>query len=260
MASVLRKNSIAAGIISGIILSAVTAVIIGFSGQTTGAAAYIACDGASRPILRYGDRGSCVSKAQQLLAANDVLSATPNGVFGPATKEATLTLQTQRGLAADGIIGPNTWQALDGSSTVQTSQPTQPVAGVVPDVCRTSDKTICVVKGSRSQAVLYAIEDGSVIRQMDARTGDGRGSSYATGEGTFTVYWKHIDHVSSIYDAAMPYSLFFNGGEAIHFSDDFVSTGYDNSSHGCVNLRDRAAAAWLYRWSPKGTRVIVVRG
>ena len=57
----------------------------------------------------------------------------------------------------------------------------------------------------------------------------------------------------------MPYSMFFSGGQAVHYSPYFHRDGYYGASHGCVNLHDRSAAAKLYRVVPLGTRVYVYR-
>ena len=67
------------------------------------------------------------------------------------------------------------------------------------------------------------------------------GSSYTpTREGLFHVGWKSRDHVSKLYDSAMPFAMFFSGGQAVHYSSDFAAQGYSGASHGCVNVRDRA--------------------
>ena len=65
------------------------------------------------------------------------------------------------------------------------------------------------------------------------------GASYTpTREGLFHVYLKDADHVSHLYGSAMPYSMFFSGGQAVHYSSDFAARGYAGASHGCVNVRD----------------------
>lgn len=59
---------------------------------------------------------------------------------------------------------------------------------------------------------------------------------YRTTAGFFSVYWKDIDHKSSIFDSApMPYAIFFNGGEAFHEGSLSVR------SHGCIHLSDAVA-------------------
>ncbi|MQY12750.1 hypothetical protein SRB5_28890 [Streptomyces sp. RB5] len=58
---------------------------------------------------------------------------------------------------------------------------------------------------------------------------------FETRTGWQEIYWRHKDHFSTIYDnAPMPYSQFFNGGQALHgtYHDLFTS-----GSGGCVNLR-----------------------
>ena len=95
---------------------------------------------------------------------------------------------------------------------------------------------------------------GEVLRTLDARFG---AAGTPTREGVFEVYRMSRDHVSSLYDTAMPYAMFFSGGQAVHYSPDFAATGYAGASHGCVNLRDKAVAAKLFATVPMGTRVVV---
>ena len=56
-----------------------------------------------------------------------------------------------------------------------------------------------------------------------------------TRTGWHRVYWRDLDHYSSLYNnAPMPYAQFFDGGQAFHGTyGDLFSGG----SHGCVNLR-----------------------
>ena len=63
---------------------------------------------------------------------------------------------------------------------------------------------------------------------------------------------KRRDHVSSIYDAEMPWSVFFNGGVAFHEGSLAVT------SHGCVHLSPAAAETYFSTLSV-GDVVQVVR-
>jgi len=230
------------------------AVLIGvlsMTGATATAAVYNNC--INHPTLYQGDSGSCVSLAQHNLAAKGYLTATATGYYGPATKAAVIKLQRDKGLNQTGFIGPKTWAALTTAATT---------ASKVPSKCLTTRKTICVVKGSDSQATLYAIQNKKVVKSFPARTGDARGKAYATGVGSYSVGRKYVHYYSkSFNNAPMPYSLFFNGGQAIHYSDDFAKHGYGGlgSSAGCVNLNSMTDAKWLYDWSPIYTSVIVTK-
>lgn len=64
-------------------------------------------DDKSRPTLRRGDRGGFVGQLQ------GKLGLPTDGVFGPATEVKAREFQRDRGLVADGIVGPKSWAALD---------------------------------------------------------------------------------------------------------------------------------------------------
>jgi N-acetylmuramoyl-L-alanine amidase len=64
----------------------------------------------SRPTIRNGSRGDAVREAQQLLNRHGA-ALTTDGIFGNLTDAAVRRFQTERGLAADGIVGPITWAA-----------------------------------------------------------------------------------------------------------------------------------------------------
>lgn len=65
----------------------------------------------SWPTLKSGSSGVDVVAAQYLLTANGH-STTADGSFGPATDSSVRAFQSAKGLAVDGVIGPNTWSAL----------------------------------------------------------------------------------------------------------------------------------------------------
>jgi hypothetical protein len=60
-------------------------------------------------LLRQGSRGEAV-KALQLK-----LGVPADGIFGAKTRRAAIDFQRQHSLRPDGIVGPNTWAALEAS-------------------------------------------------------------------------------------------------------------------------------------------------
>jgi hypothetical protein len=78
-------------------------------------------------------------------------------------------------------------------------------------------------------------------------------ASAPTDPGTFRVTFKDLHHRSTIFNnAPMPYSVFFNGGDAFHEGSLSVR------SHGCVHLSWTAAAKFYATLRP-GDVVQVVR-
>ena len=98
------------------------------------------------------------------------------------------------------------------------------------------------------------VVNGKVNVVLDVRFG---GELTPTRNGAWSIGWKSRNHVSSIYGSAMPYAMFFSGGQAIHYSEDFATRGYNGSSAGCVNVRDKAAIARLFDIARVGDKVIV---
>ncbi|MDF3049138.1 MAG: hypothetical protein K0R87_776 [Pseudonocardia sp.] len=104
------------------------------------------------------------------------------------------------------------------------------------------------VKLSTNQA--WLLSNGKVVRGP-VRVSHGR-SGFRTPQGTFRVSFKSREHISSIYDVAMPYAVFFNGGIAFHQGD------VRSRSHGCIRLGSSAARAF-FATLDRGDVVQVVR-
>ena len=66
-------------------------------------------------LLRKGDRGPDVKKVQQ------ALDIPADGIFGSQTEGAVKQFQLEQKLTVDGIVGPNTWDAL-GLNDIDTDQ------------------------------------------------------------------------------------------------------------------------------------------
>lgn len=114
-----------------------------------------------------------------------------------------------------------------------------------------------VMCASKSDRKLRWVVNGEVKLTLDARFGSVR---HPTREGTFNVGWKSRYHVSSIYGTSMPWAMFFSGGQAVHYSENFRIYGWNHpGSAGCINIRDAARLDWLYKQVRVGDKVVVYR-
>jgi len=118
---------------------------------------------------------------------------------------------------------------------------------------------LCVDK---SQKVTRYVKDGVVIRVMDTNIGPEKGDKKfgqysSTREGVSKIGGKQVNSVSTLYGYSMPYWMQFDGGIGFHFSKYFSQEGYKDTSMGCTTLRSKADAKWLYKNTPKRTKVVV---
>lgn len=64
------------------------------------------------PTLRPGMTGPAVSRVQETLSRRGFYNGAIDGIFGPGTEAAVKAFQESVQLAADGVVGPATWEAL----------------------------------------------------------------------------------------------------------------------------------------------------
>ena len=207
-----------------------------------------------RPIHRPGDTGDEVRDLQARLAQLDWYFGDVDGTYGDLTVEAVRGFQDKRGIPVTGLVDRRTLDRLHAMSTEPSrdAMGLHNIAGPADPRCLTG-RVLCVDKTSRT---LRWMIDGVVQRTFDVRFG---GPSTPTREGEFSVGFMNADHVSDLYDTAMPFAMFFSGGQAVHYSPDFASVGYNGASHGCVNVRDYDAIAGLFDQVALGDRVVVYR-
>ncbi len=208
-------------------------------------------------ILGPGDTGPQVRALQARLRQIAWLSGDVTDTYGPTTIAAVKGFQAKRQIPATGYVDARTQSRLASMTHVPTSAelankvtPMGNTPGKLDPRCLTG-RALCIDKSSRT---LRYVVDGKVQRTVDVRFG----ASYSpTREGVFHVYWKDANHVSKLYGSAMPDSMFFSKGQAVHYSSDFAARGYAGASHGCVNVRDRAGIDWLFAHVRVGDKVVI---
>ncbi|MBX9749589.1 MAG: peptidoglycan-binding protein [Roseococcus sp.] len=67
--------------------------------------------------------GADIRAAQLALIRHGALRGEADGVYGPATRDAVLGFQRRQGLAADGVIGPESWARLMGEPGLSRERP-----------------------------------------------------------------------------------------------------------------------------------------
>ena len=212
-----------------------------------------------RTILRPGDAGHQVRELQARLRQIGWFDADVTDYYGARTTAAVEGFQAKRGYPVTGIVDTRTWDRLLAMTRPPTRdeldnvRPTPAPTRLTWDVdqrCLTG-RVMCISKETR---MLTWVIDGVPQYQFDVRFGS---DELPTREGTFFVYKKMEYVVSNLYHTPMPYSMFFSGGQAVHYSSNFARLGYSGASHGCINVRDWNGIQRLYDDSRIGDKVVV---
>ncbi|RRD50429.1 peptidoglycan-binding protein [Arachnia propionica] len=212
-------------------------------------------------LLSNGAEGDEVRDLQARLKQIGWYNKLIDGRYGEGTIAAVRGFQEKRQLPVTGEVDQRTLDRLHG----MTRRPTEdekhnrepekrsPAAMSLDDRCLTG-RVLCI---SKKQRKLAWVIDGEIKTVLDVRFGS---AETPTRNGSFSVGWKSRNHVSTEYGSEMPYAMFFSGGQAVHYSADFASRGYQGASHGCVNVRDKGAIATLFDEVKVGDKVVVYTG
>jgi len=166
------------------------------------------------------------------------------GTFGEMTKAAIMSFENTEGMTADGVAGPQVWNAL--------------ITAAVQGKSNTFGYTfVQVSEGSPETESTW--HNGKTVASGLVNTGV---PGAATAQGTFAVF-EHALSVtmsgtnvdgSHYVDPGIPYVSYFNGGDALH---GYIRGGYGYpQSNGCVEMPYSEAAA-VYPYTPIGTLVQV---
>ncbi|RDG35946.1 L,D-transpeptidase family protein [Streptomyces corynorhini] len=158
-----------------------------------------------------------------------------DGKQSAADCKAIRAFQSKHGITPTiGYAGPVTWGVMDLMNNQKAAGKNPNKAGK----CPTNKGRIACVDLTRQ---LSWIQNGKKLTYGPVPVRTGR-KGYATRTGLKKIYWRHKDHVSSIYDVPMPYSQFFDGGQAFHSAN--LSMWNPPGSHGCVNMTKTVAATY----------------
>jgi hypothetical protein len=124
-------------------------------------------------------------------------------------------------LRATGVANHRTWARLI-HHTIRHR-------GAIPHICKTAGWHACYDR-SIHQVTLW--HHGTMRNSWLVRGGD---HTLQTRVGNWHVFYRDKFHVSTIYGTPMPYSQFFNGGQALHGSGFMMDPFYEHS-HGCINM------------------------
>ncbi|MDQ0794387.1 L,D-transpeptidase [Streptomyces sp. B1I3] len=179
---------------------------------------------------------SCTaSKGPYQKQVEKYLNRPVDGRQSTADCTAIRAFQVSKGITPSaGYAGPVTWRTMK-TITAQKAAGKNPNAA---KKCPTNRGRIACVDLTRQ---LSWIQDGSRLKFGPVPVRTGRDGA-ETRTGASKVYWRNINHWSTLYDVRMPYAQFFDGGQAFH---SVTKSMYNNpGSAGCVNMRPADAKSY----------------
>jgi len=245
-----------------------------------------------RFYLHPGDRGPDVTELQNRLLELGAPIGRADDIYGDRTLQAVMSFQRAEGLTPDGVVGDDTWAALDA--------PTKAVTWVLPELPTThaTDEPTTTTPQGPTTTVPAAKGDGAdpaaaTAPRNDPAAGGGAwskavvslsaqtatfydaagnvvltapissGKNGLTPVGTFHVQSKSARAFSGSNGVYMDSMTRFNGGIGFHSipkqasgTDIATPLGQAPVSHGCIRMAD-AQAKQVFEHLPVGALVEV---
>lgn len=165
---------------------------------------------------------------------------------------------TQQPVGREQVVAPTATRSRPKPTATPAAPSARATATRVAPIVRTTGKLIDV---NLSTQRLVATENGVVVLRAGVSTGrDG----FNTPTGTYAVYAKTpLQTMRGTLNGQswvvpnVPNIMYINGDVALHgtYWHNLFGSGV-RLSHGCINLSLKDAA-WMYRWAPVGTKVVV---
>lgn len=206
------------------------------------------------PEIRVGTEHGDVSQLATLLEGSK-FSAYDDEGDTPETADtklmtAVIAFQVDRGIDSKYVgsvrEGDKTWDALEDSQADDTPEG-------LPAACYEDQDAICIVQDKAElSGDLYVMHDGKEKFHIE-NTGIGKPSD-PSDDGEFVIdpsRMYEVGYFSQTYNhAPMPFAMFYNGGEAIHFSQLKARTGDDYpGSSGCITIGNVEQASDLFDYT-----------
>jgi peptidoglycan hydrolase-like protein with peptidoglycan-binding domain len=201
---------------------------------------------APRQTLKEGDSGSAVKALQRRLNSLKYYAGSADGRFGSNTVEAVWAFQGVQGISVDGVVGPQTWRALEHPRSPKPHNP-----GVATRVEVNLRTRVLVLYHNHRIELISHVSSGGGYYFCDP----GGGCGYATTPtGTYhtTVYmrgWVTVP-LGQMYNPV----FFIGTAYAIHGDTDVP---VNPVSHGCVRVPMDIADFFHKLVRTPGTEVIV---
>ncbi len=125
-------------------------------------------------VIRRGETGPAVSEIRSILVGLELLTASDSDVFDDDTETAVRAFQQSRGIGVDGLVGPETWQALDGARWklgARTLFHSVPAALVGEDVRALQERMLEMGYDSGRADAIYGARTARAVAQFQREVG-----------------------------------------------------------------------------------------
>jgi N-acetylmuramoyl-L-alanine amidase len=124
--------------------------------------------------IRRGETGPAVSEIRSILVGLELLAVSASDVFDDDTETAVRAFQQSRGIGIDGIVGAETWQALDGARWklgARTLYHSVPSALVGEDVRALQERLLEMGYDSGRADAIYGARTARAVAQFQREVG-----------------------------------------------------------------------------------------